>query len=138
MSSYKGPRIGSLAHHVLLELLKHGGACNESVLFRTLGGGRARKDFDENVIGSLVRQGLAATNGEGIGLTPRGRLFIDPPSQDTDAPVPVVLGRYVAPIRPLSIANRPKPPMRPGALDYRDIPSRMADALVDHVVKAAA
>ena len=138
MSHYKGPRIGSLAHHVLLGLLRHGGASNQSTLFRALGGGRSPKDFDENVIGSLVRQGLVATNGEGIALTPRGRLFIDPPSTVADAPVLPVLGRYVAPVRPLSSANRPKPPMRPGALDYRDIPSRMADALVDHVVKAAA
>ena len=138
MSHYKGPRIGSLAHHVLLGLLKDGGACNQSTLFRTLGGGRSPKDFEENVIGSLVRQGLAASSGEGIALTPRGRLFIDPPTPEADTPVQPVLGRYVAPIRPLSSANRPRPPMRPGALDYQNIPSRMADSLVDHVVKAAA
>lgn len=138
MSRYKGPRVGSLANYVLLELVKCGGACNQAFLYRTLGAGRAPMDFDENVIGALVRQGLVSKSGEGVGLTQRGRQFINPPAPEANEPSSPVLGRYVAPIRPLSIANRPKRPMRPGALDYRDIPSRMADSLVDHVVKAAA
>lgn len=51
----------------------------------------------------------------------------------------IATGRYVAPVRPLAECHRARlPVLREGALDYRDIPSRMGDVLVPHGAKVAA
>lgn len=50
-----------------------------------------------------------------------------------------VPARYVPPERPLSAKNMPHMrSTRDGALDYRDIPSRIGDQLIPHGAKAAA
>ncbi|MDK6079675.1 hypothetical protein [Massilia varians] len=100
---------------------------------------RAPADFDAGIIGSLVREGLVVKSGENVQLTPSGRKLVQPASAPAAEEAVLVPGRYVPPMRPLSSKNRARlVSMRPGALAYRDIPSRMADALVDHAEKAAA
>lgn len=139
MSLHRVPRVGSRAHSVLLHLVTCGGMSTPAVLLREVQYPRPAADFEASVIGSLVRQGLVAKSGEKVLLTIRGRQLVQPapvPEADAAAPAP---GRYVPPMRPLSSKNRPRlASMRPGSLAYRDIPSRMANVLVDHVEKAAA
>lgn len=91
------------------------------------------------VIGLLERQGLVIRNNETVLLTAWGRQLVEPvpaPEAEVAAMTP---GRYAPPMRPLSLQNRPRlVSMRPGSLAYRDIPSRMANVLVDHIDKATA
>jgi hypothetical protein len=93
------------------------------------------------VIGLLERQGLVIRNNETVLLTAWGRQLVEPePAPAPEAEVAAMTpGRYAPPMRPLSLQNRPRlVSMRPGSLAYRDIPSRMANVLVDHTDKATA
>lgn len=139
MTLHRLPRAGSRAHSVLLRLVQCGGTSTRTALLRAIAYPRTRGEFDVAVIGLLERQGLVIRNNETVLLTVWGRQLVEPvpaPEAEVGAMTP---GRYAPPMRPLSLQNRPRlVSMRPGSLAYRDIPSRMANELVDHVEKATA
>lgn len=141
MTLHRLPRAGSRAHSVLLHLLRCGGMSTPTVLLRAIAYPRTRGEFDAAVIGLLERHGLVIRNNETVLLTVWGRQLVEPasaPAPESEV-VELTPGRYVPPMRPLSIQNRPRlASMRPGSLAYRDIPSRMANVLVDHTDKATA
>lgn len=141
MTLHRLPRAGSRAYSVLLHLLRCGGTSTPTVLLRAIAYPRTRGEFDVAVICLLERQGLVIRNNETVLLTAWGRQLIKPvsaPAPDFEAGA-MTPGRYVPPMRPLSLQNRPRlVSMRPGSLAYRDIPSRMANVLVDHTDKATA
>ena len=141
MTLHRLPRAGSRAHSVLLHLVRCGGTSTPTGLLRAIAYPRTRAEFDVAVIGLLERQGLVVRSNETVLLTVWGRQLVEPePEPAPAAEVAVVTpGRYAPPMRPLSLKNRPRlVSMRPGSLAYRDIPSRMANELVDHVEKATA
>lgn len=131
MSRHQVPRPGSRAYSVLLQLMRCSRASKLPVLLRKVQYPRSLAEFDVIVIRSLVRQGLVVENGEMVLITNRGAGLVQPspaPVQAVEAAAPAP-GRYVPPMQPLSLKNRPNlMSMRPGSLAYRDIPSRMADA----------
>lgn len=135
------PRAGSRAHSVLLRLVQCGGTSTLTALLRAIAYPRTRGEFEVAVIGLLQRQGLVIRNNETVLLTTWSRQLVGPVSAPAPESEVVALtpGRYVPPMRPLSLQNRPRlVSMRPGSLAYRDIPSRMANVLVDHTDKATA
>ncbi|MDY0965410.1 hypothetical protein [Massilia sp. CFBP9026] len=139
MTLHRMPRAGSRAHSVLLHLARCGGTSTPLALLGAIDYPRTRAEFDVAVIGLLERQGLVVRSNETVLLTVWGRQLVEPePAPAAEAAV-VTPGRYAPPMRPLSLKNRPRlVSMRPGSLAYRDIPSRMANELVDHVEKATA
>lgn len=139
MKPIKGPRAGSRAHSVLIYLQAANGEATPAVLARVVAWLNSPRSFDEEVIGPLVREDFVSKRGGSVVLSKRGVLLLNPPAPQEPEEVDVVKGRYVAPQRPLSTKNRPRlASMRPGALDYREIPSRMGDQWVQHGQKAAA
>ena len=139
MKPIKGPRAGSRAHSVLVYLQAAKGEAAQAVLARVVAWLGSPRAFDEEVIGPLVRENFVSKRAGSIVLSERGALFLNPPAPQEPEDVVLVAGRYVAPQRPLSTQNRPRlASMRPGALDYREIPSRMGDQWVQHGQKAAA
>lgn len=139
MKPVKGPRAGSRAHSVLVYLRAANVGVAQTVLARVVAWMGSPRAFEEDVIGPLVREGFVSKRGTDVVLSAHGTFFLAPPAPQEPEPVVLVEGRYVAPQRPLSLRNRPRlTVMRPGALDYRDIPSRMGDQYVQHGKKAAA
>lgn len=139
MTLHRMPRAGSRAHSVLLHLARCGGTSTPLALLRAIDYPRPRGEFEATVIGSLLRQGLVVRNSDMVVLTTWGRQLVDPAPEPAVEVTALTPGRYAPPMRPLSPKNRPRlVSMRPGSLAYRDIPSRMADVLIDHVEKATA
>lgn len=139
MKPFKGPRAGSRAHSVLAYLQARGGEAGQTVLARVVAWMGSPLAFNEGVIGPLVREGFVSTRNGVVVLSKQGALFLNPPAPVDPASVVLVTGRYVAPQRPLSAQNRSRlASMRPGALDYRDIPSRLSSHLLQHGEKAVA
>ncbi len=139
MTLHRLPRAGSRAHSVLLHLVRCGGTSTPTALLRAVVYPRTRAEFDVAVIGLLERQGLVVRTNETVLLTVWGRQLVEPEPAPVAEVAVVTPGRYAPPMRPLSLKNRPRlVSMRPGSLAYRDIPSRMANELVDHVEKATA
>ena len=139
MKPIKGPRAGSRAQSVLVYLQAAKNGATQAVLARVVAWMGSPTAFDEEVIGPLVREGFVSKRGQDIVLSQHGILFLNPPAPQEPDAVVLVAGRYVPPQRPLSMGNRPRlASMRPGALDYREIPSRMSDQLLQHGRKAAA
>jgi len=124
MKPIKGTRTGSRAHSVLVYLQAAKGEATQPVLARVVAWLGSPRSFDEDVLGPLVREGFVSKRGGDVLLSSHGRLFLNPPAPQDPTSIVLVTGRYVAPQRPLSTHNRPRlATMRPGALDYRDIPS---------------
>lgn len=139
MKPIKGPRAGSRAHSVLAYLQAAKGEATQAALARVVAWLGSPRSFDEEIIAPLVREEFVSKRGGSVVLSKRGALLLNPPAPKGPKEVDVVKGRYVAPQRPLSTQNRPRlVSMRPGALDYREIPSRMGDQWVQHGQKAAA
>lgn len=139
MTLHRLPRAGSRAHSVVLHLVRCGGTSTPTALLRAIAYPRTRAEFDVAVIGLLERQGLVFRSNETVLLTVWGRQLVEPEPAPTAEVAVVTPGRYAPPMRPLSLKNCPRlVSMRPGSLAYRDIPSRMANELVDHVEKATA
>jgi hypothetical protein len=87
--------------------------------------------FEREVTDPLTRWKLVEVSASRVfSITQAGRDFFDerePESVEQKA----VTGRYVHPVQPLSARHRLLPrPIREGAFDYRDIPSRCASVTV--------
>ncbi|WP_036170382.1 hypothetical protein [Massilia sp. 9096] len=99
---------------------------------------QSARDFQYEVVERLLSWHLVELVNESYRVTSAGRSYLG--IVDAAAAVgDVATSRQAAPQRPLSTQNRPAlRVMRPGALHYRDIPSRLGDQVIPHGKKAAA
>lgn len=119
----KGPIKGSGAHLALVHLEKMGGAASVANLMLQLIWTDTPGQFRRLVLGPLDRREFVRLQDEQISLTTAGKKFLSPTVDAAALAAPA--GSYVAPARPLSVRHRPVV-LRPGAFDYRDIPSLYA------------
>jgi hypothetical protein len=126
-----GPRAGSRAYLALQFLLQVGPLDTKDWMNHTSVSKSAVK-FDREVTGPLTRWKLVDVNESGVFcIAQAGRDFLDE-REPEPAEQEAVSGRYVHPIQQLSARHRPQRPLRPGAFDYRDIPSRCANVSVPY------
>ena len=118
--SIKGPTKGSGAYLALQHLQKLAGLATADNLMVQLTWSDTPARFQRLIVGPLERMRLVMRRGDQVSLTARGATFLDP----TALPPAPAACSYVAPQRVLSPRNRPSVRcIRPGAFDYRDIPS---------------
>jgi hypothetical protein len=96
------------------------------------------RDFQCEVVERLLAWRLVELVDETYRVTSAGRSYLGidhVPAAEGD----VATARSAPPQRPLSTANRPAlRVMRPGALDYLEIPSRLGNQVIPHGTKAVA
>jgi hypothetical protein len=117
-----GPRYGSRCYRALMALFECG-SMGAAEWLEMCGGKGSLSTFSRDVIDMLLRQHLIAKHDGDYRILPAGRCHLGyaPPEESLGAPTP---GRYVGPRQPLSAKHRPAlRVMRPGAFDYREIPS---------------
>lgn len=138
VAKHTGPREGSRAHRALKSLHEHGDMYEAAWMIKAAYD-RSPLEFHRSVVQPLLAWGLIQENGVSYRVTRAGRALLGVPEVMEAARV-VTPGTYVPPMgRPLSAKNRPGVRvMRPGALDFRDIPSRMGEQVVQYGAKAAA
>jgi len=126
MSKMKPPAPGSGSYLALMHLEKMGGVATIESLMLQLLWPETPGQFQRLVIGPLDRRGLVVRRDEQLSLTAVGVKFLNPTVNVTALAKPD--GSFVPPARPLSSRHRPRVAiLRPGALDYRGIPSRLAN-----------
>jgi hypothetical protein len=126
-----GPRAGSRAY-LALQFLHQVGPLDTKDWMNHASVSKSAVKFDHEVTGPLTRWKFVDVNECGVFcITQAGRDFLDEREPEPVRQEPVT-GRYVHPIQPLSARHRPQRPMRPGAFDYREIPSRCASVSVPY------
>lgn len=134
-ASIKGPNKGSGAYTAPQHLQNMGGQAGRADLMAQLVWGDTPGRFQRLIVGPLERMRLVLRRDNLVTLTSRGVTFLTPVDE---AATPVPPGAYAAPFRPLRASHRPAAfALRPGAADYRSIPSRIGEQLVAHGEKAA-
>jgi hypothetical protein len=130
----KGPRVDSQGYRALEQLHKLGGEAHITTWMKAAGWTGSIAMFDREIVGALLRFQVVTRPGAQLVLTDSGREHLGvAPAASTPAPAMepapgIPVSRYVAPVLPLSAKHRPGVRvMRPGAFDYRDIPSLQAD-----------
>jgi len=132
----KGPTKGSGAYTALQHLQNVGGQATPADLMTQLVWSDTPGRFQRLIVGPLERQRLVLRRDDLVALTNRGVTFLTP-SAEAAAPVPP--GPYAAPFQPLRALHRPAAlALRPGAADYRTIPSRIGEHVIAHGKKAVA
>lgn len=117
-----GPRRGSRAYRSLVALYECG-AMAEGEWMDSASFLQSRSEFQRDVVQQLLRWKLIAPHAGGYRILEAGLRFLGFLVEEElpGAPTP---GRYVPPRRDLSAKHRPALRVtRPGAFDYRDIPS---------------
>lgn len=138
----KGPRTDSQGYRALEKLHKLGGQADSAALMCAAGWTGSVSLFDLEIVGSLLRYQVVTKRGTQLVLATSGYAFLGVApvapvagEQTPDTP----MGRYVPPMRGLSSKYMPRlAVIRPGALDYRAIPSLFGDQRIPHGAKAAA
>lgn len=127
MSNHDLPRRGSSPHICLSALNNIGGTASMQALMKVRNWNGPAARFRLDVVDRLALAGLIAIVGEQCAVTPAGRAYLGIKQVQIDGPAAVAAGpRYVAQMRPLNIARHyPVGMIRPGSLDYRDIPSKI-------------
>lgn len=139
------PSIGSRAHRVLVELARHDQPVQEADLMASHGlDGLEPTKWRQGAYKSLRCDGLIVQEGTAWALTPLGRELMDEVEEEmvrgaaaTEAaavrlampPLPAP-SREPVPFKPLSRQNIQRP-IREGAYDYRDIPSRFSGSALE-------
>jgi hypothetical protein len=135
----KGPRTDSRAYLALVQLHKDGGQAEPVAWMQAVSWTDGLGHFKRVVVNPLLQFRLVIERGAKIALTDHGLTFLGAAGA---APAPervITPATYVPPQRGLSARHMPRlAVMRPGALDYRDIPSRMGDLLIPHATTTAA
>lgn len=135
----EGPRAGSRAHIALGALHSIGGQAVASVWMRAVRWARmvTPRDWDI-IVQNLINARMVYQRGDIYMMSDDGLEWLGIP---VDAPPvevrPVAGPRYSPGIRPLAQERITRMPLtREGALDYRDIPSRVGDQLIAYGSKA--
>jgi hypothetical protein len=135
----KGPNPGTRAYLALVMLHKVGGQADTADFMKAASWVDSARHFERVVVQPLEHFRLMFRRGGMLVLTDSGLAFLGAAGAVPmpEAPVTPSAGAYV--MRPLSARNMPRMAViRPGALDYREIPSRMGDLFIPHGAKAAA
>jgi hypothetical protein len=120
--SLSGPRHGSRAYRSLVALYQCG-AMGEAEWMEMSSFLQSRAEFQRDVVQQLLHWKLIATHQDGHRILEAGLRYLGVLPEEEKPGVPAT-GRYVPPRQDLSARNRPAlRVMRPGAFDYRDIPS---------------
>lgn len=132
------PRVDSDAYEALLCLHQDGAEADIDAWMKSVDY-TSKAEFDYMVVLPLLSARLIRRSRAGVVLTKHGLNFLGKAAAVHVPGAVITPGKYVAPMRPLSDKYRARlRVMRPGALDYLDIPSRMGDLLIPHGAKAAA
>jgi hypothetical protein len=132
-TAINGPVKGSGTHAALLHLQRMGGKASPADLMTQLVWDGSLARFQKLIIKPLEHERLVMRRDDLVTLTSRGATFLAP---STAAPA---ASAYVAPHRPLQARPRPAAlSLRPGATDYRSIPSRIGEQIIAHGEKAVA
>jgi hypothetical protein len=127
----KGPNAGSRAYLALMELHKAGGQVEAADFMKAADWAASPGHFDRMVVKPLERFRLVFRRGTLLVLSDGGLAFLGAAGA---VPMPeqvVTPGAGTYEMRPLAARNMPRMAvMRPGALDYRDIPSRCSNISV--------
>lgn len=95
--------------------------------------------FTDDIVGSLLSTRTVYLDNDVYKITWAGLAYLGvAPDPEPAPPAPVAGPRYVAPIRALTCKNNWRDVARDGALDYRDIPSRIGDELVEYGGRSSA
>ena len=135
MANHELPRRGSAAATGLITLQGMGGMAMVSAWLRAKGWRASLALFHSDVVDRLVRAQLVVVEGQRLIITDAGYKYLGiTVGGNADAPAAAPTGpRYAAPKRTLDVGrHRPARVIRPGSMDYRDIPSRMGDELVPY------
>jgi hypothetical protein len=132
MSNHELPRRGSAAATGLITLQGMGGMATVSAWLRAKGWRASRALFFSDVVDRLMRAQLVILEGERFIITNAGYKYLGVKIEgEAEAPATPVGPRYAAPMRALNIGrHRPARIIRPGSMDFREIPSRIGDDLV--------
>lgn len=137
-SKHSGPRRGSLAYRALncLHALGKSGAVGWK---DECGFGQSSRVFDSDIVQQLLVWRLVEVKGNEYSVSTAGLSYLGFAPAAPVSSAPPASGPYAPPKLPLSPQNRPAlRVIRPGALDYRSIPSRIGDQIIPHGAKAAA
>ena len=135
----KAPRTDSHAYSALVQLQRDFGGSADTEAWMKAFDYTSMAEFDRLVVMPLLRFRLIRRTGAGVVLADRGLTFLADAGVVQLPELVITPATYVPPMRPLSPRNMPRlAVMRPGALDYLDIPSRFGDERIPHGVKAAA
>lgn len=137
MSHHNGPRARSRARRALVELHKAGGQMNTIAFMKLIQWCDTTSEFDRVIVNPLLRYNLVFKRNTTLVISDPGMAFL---GVEADAPVsePVITpATYVPPMRELSRKHMPRMNViRAGALDYKNIPSVVADRIVPYGAKA--
>lgn len=138
MAKHTGPREGSRAHRALKALHEHGDMYEAAWMIKAAYD-HSPSEFYRSVVQPLLGWKLVKEHGISYRVTPAGRACLGVSDVPDVEPV-ITPGTYVPPMgRPLSAQYRPGlRVMRPGALDFREIPSRIGEQIIQYGAKAAA
>ncbi len=127
------PRAGSHAFRNLQKLHAIGGQASALEWTRAAGWTEGLVEFEIKIIRVLTKHNHVFKRGDVCILTDGGMEHIGA-SASVEPYIGLVAGPgYVAPMRTLSARYRPRLlSTRDGALDYRDIPSRHGDQLIEY------
>lgn len=130
MSKHNLPRRGTAAANTLVSLFAAGKPLHATTLAARTGWRRGRVQFEEEVIGSLCAAGLARIGVKGVEITKDGQRYVE---RDNQAE-PKYQGVPAAPRTAIvnrTLRSRSPMVLRPGALDYRNVPSVMGGVRYD-------
>lgn len=133
MANHDLPRRGSAAANGLSALVNIGGAARVVAWKRAVGSKASLNEFNEGVVGRLLRSGLIKLDDGTAVVTLAGRQYLGLEREEVLAAPPIPTGpRYIKPFTPLSQRSRSAMVFRDGAFDYRTIPSLMAGVQIPY------
>lgn len=136
---FVGPRAGSNVYKSLSSLHAIGGAASLTEWMNTVKWSGSIQSFERDFVNTLLRQQMIYQRGDHFQITDDGLDLLGIPVNAAPAIAPVLAGpRYVGPVRTLAIKNTWRDTARDGALDYRDIPSRIGEAVVEYGGRSSA
>jgi len=133
MANRELPRRESASHLALRALQNIGGVAAVSEIMRVRDWRGTQIGFCRDVIDRLERCGLINVVGAMCTVSDAGRQYMGIPVASVPVAGVPVASRYVAPMRELDVRRlRSAGPIRTGALDYQNIPSRMGAEVVSY------
>jgi hypothetical protein len=137
---FTGPRAGSRAYRAIEALHALGGSSHVAAWMKASNWGESTAEFERQVVGALSRARHIFIRGNQCVITDGGKAHIGAAAEayaEPSTPALPAPSRYIAPKAELSARYKVRlEPMRDGAFDYRNIPSRMGDQLIPHGSKA--
>lgn len=134
MMAISAPGAGTRAYIGLEKLNQAGGSLSTLSWARAFGWSGSYSTFMTAVINPLLAREMVFLYHDHYKITEAGRARLGIAVDDAPVSAPTLAGAAYAPTpRPLSAKNMTRMPLtREGALDYRDIPSRVGDQLIAH------